>query len=166
MKRFYINAGMLLFGVIAMIGCNNKPAVQLKKAPPGGTYASRHGASLQVTRSACGQVMKAEGGSPDDGFVCFRITWTDSVVVASQEDKKKEIAEGQYYQYQVGRDWRILNKGDSLKPVFFQNLNRNTMDKRELILVFEKDKTGTADTLVYTDSFGEWGRQIFTIANK
>lgn len=154
-----------MVGLVAVIGCDNKPAVRLQKTPPEGTYAGRHGASLQVTRSACGQVMKTEGGNPDDGFVCFRVTWTDSVVVAGQNDKKKEIAEGQYFQYQVDKDWRVLNNGDSLKPVFFQNLNRNTTDKRELILVFEKDKTGATDTLVYSDSFGEWGRQVFTIAN-
>lgn len=156
----------MVFAVIAAVGCDNKPIERLQKTPPKGTYASKYGASLQVTRSACGQVMKTGGESPDDGFVCFRVTWTDSVVVAGKSDKKREIAEGQYFQYQVGKDWRVLNSGDSLKPVFFQNLNRNTTDKRELILVFEKDKTGAADTLVYTDSFGEWGRQVFTIANK
>ncbi|HET9056044.1 MAG TPA: hypothetical protein VFN30_04265 [Chitinophagaceae bacterium] len=100
-------------------------------------------------------------------FCCYQVGIIDSGFVAKATDKKT-LELGKYYQYDMQKDWFAMINGDSLLPVFFQPKTRKNANCFEGILVFETPKEKDPDTLVYKDSFGQWGTQniIFKKVNK
>ena len=117
----------------------------------------RPGAMLYVDRADNRMVMQATPGLAGN-FSSFRIGWADSLT-AAEPNRQKE----RYFQYQMQQDWRALVNGDTLYPVFFQEKPGLNQQLKEGVIVFENAQGVQPDTLVYRDSFGNWGTQIFVL---
>ena len=105
-------------------------------------------------------ILQKEDNSGVTRFSSFLVGITDSLVV-SDADKRREREK--YIQYGMQQDWVAVVGGDSLKPVFMQE-KPNLDDKvRESALVFEIPGGAQADTLVYRDTYGDWGTQVFVL---
>jgi hypothetical protein len=98
-------------------------------------------------------------------FCSFLVGIRDSVAAAvADADKRREREK--YLQYGMQEDWRAIVGGDSLKPVFMQEKPNLGGDLREDALVFEIPRGVRADTLVYRDTYGDWGTQVFVLNEK
>lgn len=112
---------------------------------------------LYVDRADNRMVMQAGPGLAAN-FSSFRIGWTDSLT-ADGPGRERE----KYFQYQMQQDWRALVNGDTLYPAFFQEKPGLNQQLKEGVIVFESAQGVQPDTLVYRDSFGNWGTQIFVL---
>lgn len=100
-------------------------------------------------------VMKAS----DNGntiFSSYLIGFEDSLIIT---DRKKMLAKGKYYQYDMQKDWIAIVGKDSIKPVFFQPKVKTNPNVDEVIIIFELPPGRQPDTLIYNDSYGAWGIQ-------
>lgn len=93
-------------------------------------------------------------------FKAYLIGFSDSVVL---KDKAGQISRNRYYQYDLQHDWAAMAGGQELKPVFYQPRTSLTEGLHEGIIVFELNGNSHPDTLIYTDSFGTWGKQKFIL---
>jgi hypothetical protein len=96
-------------------------------------------------------ILKEDGG--DTGttvFYCLRIGLYDSTDVT---DKKLEEAREKYYQLDMYRDWVLIDKGDSIVPVFYQPVPHKMDKLTEQVLVFEIPRGFRPSTLVYKDPY-------------
>jgi hypothetical protein len=148
----------VLLLAIAM-GCNSSAG----KMPTEQHAASIHSAGsgmIYVDKIDCQRVMQAGDGSAA-AFHCYQVGFIDSLVMAKARDKKDEEA-GKYFQYDMQNDWSAVVDGDTLLPVHFETKLRRQNHRNECIVVFEHEGK-TPDTLLYNDSFGSWGTQLFII---
>ena len=105
-------------------------------------------------------VMAREDTAGPTMFRSFLVGLRDSLVV-TDADKKREREK--YLQYGMQQDWTAIVGGDSLKPVFMQEKPTLGGELRESALVFEVPRGAEADTLVYRDTYGDWGTQVFVL---
>ena len=108
-------------------------------------------------------VMAREDTAGPTMFRSFLVGLRDSVVV-TDADRKREREK--YLQYGMQGDWTAIVDGDSLKPVFMQEKPNLGGELRESALVFEVPRGAEADTLVYRDTYGDWGTQVFVLNEK
>ncbi|MBW7892075.1 MAG: hypothetical protein H3C48_13845 [Chitinophagaceae bacterium] len=162
MIRVNIILSVLLFYVLWLWSCNM----------PGKIY-NQQGKQhwIAVTRPSVGamyidsiplqSVMKVtEDKKPYQKFKAYLIGFSDSVVL---RDKSDQISRNRYYQYDLQHDWAAITGGQELKPVFYQPRTSLTDGLHEGIIVFELNGNNHPDTLIYTDSFGSWGKQKFIL---
>jgi hypothetical protein len=129
---------------------------------------------IEITRPSVGamyidsiplqSVMKvSKNKEPDQKFKAYLIGFSDSVVL---KDKADQINRNKYYQYDLQHDWTAITGGQELKPAFYQPRTSIADGLHEGIIVFELSENRHPDTLVYTDSFGSWGKQKFILEGK
>jgi hypothetical protein len=121
--------------------------------------AARPGAGLYIDRVDIRVVMQTDSSTPNN-FCSFRIGWADST---TGTDKVKALEKERYFQYAIQNDWKALAGGDTLKAVFFQEKPALGGLLKEGVMVFEMNQGQQPDTLIYRDSFGAWGTQIFVL---
>ena len=96
-------------------------------------------------------ILKEDGGdSAATVFYCLRIGLYDST---GSTDTKLESAREKYYQLDMYRDWVLLDKGDTIAPVFYQPIPRKMDKLTEQVLVFEVPRGFRASMLVYKDPY-------------
>ncbi|MBL0271116.1 MAG: hypothetical protein IPP99_21165 [Chitinophagaceae bacterium] len=151
-SKIYVWGVILVF----FIACNNKPKNQVTEKHE--IEVNNEGRGLMYAdRTDCRSVLQeidSLGGKTT--FHCFRVGFLDSLMIAKAADQQS-VEEGKYYQYEMQYDWCILVDGDSVKPVFYQPRQKMETQRNEGVLVFEVPMTQQLDTLIYTDSRGEWG---------
>ena len=108
-------------------------------------------------------VMAREDTSGSTRFCTFLVGMRDSLKI-TDGDRKREREK--YIQYGMQQDWTAIVGGDSVKPVFMQEKPNLGGDLRESALVFEIPRGSRADTLVYRDTYGDWGTQVFVLNAK
>ena len=108
-------------------------------------------------------ILQHEDTAGPTRFCSFLVGIRDSLVVT---DAGKKRAREKYLQYGMQQDWTAIVGGDSLKPVFLQEKPNLGGDLRESGLVFEIPRGARADTLVYRDTYGDWGTQVFVLNEK
>jgi hypothetical protein len=119
---------------------------------------SRPGAALYLDPVDSRVVMQK--GS-EGHFCSFRVGWTDSSAGTTPSREKER-----YFQYTAQYDWKALSGGDSLPAVLFQEKPGLNSLVKEGVVVFETPDGRQPDTLVYRDSYGSWGTQIFVLNRK
>ncbi len=131
--------------------------IEIKGAP---------GSSIVVDKVPNGRIIQEQAtGDARTKFVSYQVEFTDSAALAGIFDEKLKQARSIYFQYKIDRDWNLLRNGDSIKPVFFQILTKKSREKDGMVFVFEIPSTFEPDTLVYHDSFGDWGMQKLVFKN-
>ena len=146
---------------ILLVACHSRtaPAATAEKHL---ILLTRPGAALFVDRVDNRVVMQKDNTS-QNRFCSFRIGWADS---AAGIDKSKAVEKERYFQYKVQQDWKALAGGDTLLPVFFQERPGLSEQLKEGVIVFETPEGRQPDTLIYRDSFGAWGTQLFVLNRK
>ena len=125
--------------------------------------AHQPGALLYLDRMDNRAVMQAVDTAGKTNFCSFLVGWRDSLPAT---DAKKRQDRERYFQYSMQQDWVAMVDGDSLRPVFFQQKPGLDPQLDEGAMVFEIPRGRQVDTLVYRDSFGAWGTQIFVLNGK
>ena len=156
----------LLFAVagVALTGeaCRQRP-VAASKLPTHLIVTSKPGENLYVDRLDNRAILQQADTAGSTTFCSILVGWRDSLPAAdAQRTRDKE----KYIQYGVQQDWTALVGGDSVKPVFFQEKPHLDQQLREGALVFEVPRGCRVDTLVYRDTFGDWGTQVFVLNDK
>ncbi len=151
-------SALLCFSLL--VACNHAGSLQTPEKHL--VMLARPGSSLYLDRASNRMVMQ-EDSSADSHFCSFQVGWADSL---PDKDKKASIAKERYFQYNMQGDWKALINGDSLQVVFFQEKPSLQQEKKEAVMVFETPGGQQPDTLVYRDSFGSWGTQIFVVNNR
>ena len=123
---------------------------------------TRPGAALFVDK-VDNRVVLQQARSSQNSFCSFRIGWTDSATAAG---KLQSTEKERYFQYTVQQDWKALAGGDTLLPVFFLEKPSLSEQLKEGVIVFETPEGRQPDTLIYRDSFGPWGTQVFVLNRK
>ncbi|HEY6902424.1 MAG TPA: hypothetical protein VI233_17325 [Puia sp.] len=118
---------------------------------------SRSGTALFVDRVDNRMVMQTDS---TNSFCSFQIGWTDSAVSFQQAQAAEKE---RYFQYRIQQDWKALAHGDTLYPVFFQEKPGLGQERKEGVLVFALKDGTQPDTLIYRDSYGNWGTQYFIV---
>ena len=146
---------------LLLAACHNKSA---PAAVPEKHLAllTRPGTSLYVDRVDNRVLMQADPATKNH-FYSFRIGWTDS---AAGIDKRQSLEKERYFQYTMQYDWRALSGGDTLSAVFFQEKPGLSDQLKEGVMVFETPSGRQPDALIYRDSFGAWGTQLFVLNGK
>lgn len=162
MKIMFLQSAFI--AVIVMTGCKQKKS--------GNGMTEQHWAEVKmpgvgmiyVDEVSCSSVLsEVDSSKGETRFHCYRVGLIDSLPAKAND--KKDLEKGKYYQYDMYKDWAALINGDSIRPVFYQPMIKKEINKEESILVFEIIKSKHADTLVYNDSYGLWGRRVI-IKNK
>jgi hypothetical protein len=156
---------MFLAAVVMITGCKQKTKTGSRNAGEHWAEVKMQGVGMiYIDEVPCSSVLsEVDSGKGETEFHCYRVGFVDSLPAKAKD--KKELDKGKYYQYDMHKDWVALIDGDSIRPVFYQPMIKKEMNKEESILVFEITKDKQADTLVYNDSYGLWGRRVI-IKNK
>ncbi len=160
MKRVLFFFGAILATVS---GCRHRPVM----GPP---VEPRHLVSMHRPKEVLfidpldnRVVLQKEDTSGPTRFCSFLVGLGDSVPI-NDADRKREREK--YIQYGMQKDWSVIVGGDSLKPVFMQEKPHLGGELRESALVFEVPRGSRVDTLVYRDTYGDWGTQVFVLNEK
>lgn len=153
---------LIFFGVLAVGGCRQRPVMAVVEAKHL-ISISKSREVLYLDRLDNRVVLHAEDSSGSTTFSSFLVGLLDSLA-PKDGDKKREREK--YIQYEMQRDWTAIVGGDSLKPVFMQEKPYLDGQLRENALVFEIPRGSRADTLVYRDTYGDWGTQVFVLNEK
>lgn len=147
---------------VTAAGCNSVH----RQPPPAGRVhfaeRKRPGSLLYLDKVSNSVVMKTETRSGGTFFCSYLVGLQDSMVM----DQARQVASQRYFEYDMSRDLKLLVRGDSIAPVFFQPIPKLNNLVKEGIVVFELPKNSLADTLVYRDSFGDWGTQLVMLNTK
>jgi hypothetical protein len=108
-------------------------------------------------------VLQRQDSTGPTTFCSFLVGWRDSLPAG---DAKRSQDKEKYIQYRMQQDWMAIVGGDTLKPVFFQERPHLDDQLREAAVVFEIPRGSRADTLVYRDTWGDWGVQVFILNEK
>ena len=132
------------------LSCNSR-----KPAPKEPVHMAQTGwigsAGAYADRIPNKAILKEDGGdSGSTVFYCLRIGLYDST---GSSDGKLEAAREKYYQLDMYRDWVLLDKGDTIVPVFYQPVPRRMDKLTEQVLVFEVPRGFQPSTLVYKDPY-------------
>ena len=134
----------------AWLSCTSHKQVAAEPKHMGQT-GWRGSAGIYADRIPNKVVLKDDGG--DSGttvFYCLRIGLYDST---ESSDAKLEAAREKYYNLDMYKDWVLLNKGDTITPVFYQPVPRKMQKLTEQVLVFEVPRGFRASMLVYKDPY-------------
>jgi hypothetical protein len=154
---------LLMIGSLLMMvaACGRRPVASLAAVEP------RHLISMKKPKEALyldrldNRVVLANVDTAGPTTFCsFLVGMRDSLFLA---DGKRVQEREKYLQYDMQRDWTVIVGGDSLKPVFFQEKAHLDGLSREGALVFEVPRGQRADTLVFRDTYGDWGTQVFIL---
>ncbi len=111
------------------------------------SYAS---VAVWVDRINCDRIMNSGNAGE---FQCYRIGRLDSSRI-SRPDEATRSGFDKYWQYEMWKDWGMVVENDTIRPVFYEAESTINAYQRTAILVFENNRDGMVDTLVYTDRFG------------
>ncbi len=156
MKRYIALA--LLPALAALTACNSHvpPATPPEKHL---VLIHRPGAAIYIDR-VDNRVVLQNSDATNNKFCSFRIGLADSL------DTKQSLEKEKYFQYTMQGDWKALAGGDTLRAVFFQEKPGLNAMVKEGVMVFETPDGRTPDTLIYRDSYGSWGTQLFVLNRK
>ena len=152
---------LLFYTCLMCVACKNKP-----RAIAAVTHlvsAHQPGALLYLDRLDNRAVLQWADTIGKTSFCSFLIGLRDSVAAP---DAKKRLERERYFQYTMQEDWAAMVDGDALRPVFFQQKPGLDPQLDEEAMVFEIPRGHRVDTLVYRDSYGGWGTQIFVLNGK
>jgi hypothetical protein len=147
---------------ILCLGCKGKPGTVAAETHL--SMVRQPGAMLWVDRLDSRVVLQKADTTGNTTFCSFLVGWRDSLPVAADGQKRQDRE--RYFQYGMQQDWTALMDGDSLRPVFLQERPVLDQQLKEGAMVFEIPHGRRVDTLVYRDSFGAWGTQIFVLNGK
>jgi len=151
MSKSYV----LFFGTL-LAACHTRP-IAGAGSEKHLSQAKRPGTAIFVDKVDNTTVMQQEADS-GKRFYSYSIVWTDSLA-SINPDRQKE----KYFQYDMQKDWRALANGDTLYPAFFQEKPGFDRQRKEGVIVFENARGIEPDSLLYRDSYGDWGTQIFVL---
>jgi hypothetical protein len=166
-QNIFFSKSTLFPAVIAALtvlisACGHKKQAIIKKVEQEQHWAAVSSTgigSMYLDKVPAKAVMQDMGsGDANTVFLSYKVGFLDSS--HNGIHGKADLEKGKYYQYNMYRDWVALVDGDSVQPVFYQPMVKRQQLREEGILVFEIPKDKQIDTLVYTDSFGPWGRQV------
>jgi hypothetical protein len=146
----------------ALAACQQRHATA-SEGPRHLVTADKRGEMLYVDRLDNRAILQREDSTGSTHFCSFLVGWRDSLPAS---DPKRAEDKEKYIQYHMQQDWTVLAGGDSLKPVFLQEKPHMDDQLREAALVFEIPRGSRADTLVYRDTWGDWGVQVFILNEK
>jgi hypothetical protein len=154
---YYLIMGIMIN--ILLTGCHSRPAPF--QEPRHLAIVQKQGSSLVVDRIDNTIVMREDSSSSGrKNFSSFLIGWRDT---ASKNDLAEAGKREKYFQYDMQKDWCGLIKGDSIRPVFFQEKPGLDKDLKQAVLVFETPAGVGPDTLIYKDTYGSGGTVIFVL---
>jgi hypothetical protein len=122
--------------------------------------AGKPGEILYIDRLDNRAILQREDSAGPTGFCSFLVGWRDSLPAG---DGKRTVEKEKYIQYHMQQDWTAIVGGDSIKPVFLQEKPYLNQLLREAAMVFEIPRGSRADTLIYRDTWGDWGVQVFIL---
>ena len=154
---------VIFFGLMMFVACRQRPMAVAKVEPKHLIALQKPKEVLYIDRLDNRVVMQREDTAGPTTFRSFLVGLRDSLAVT---DAKRLQEREKYLQYDMQRDWTAIVGGDSLKPVFFQEKPHLDGLSREGALVFEVPRGSRADTLVYRDTYGDWGTQVFVLNEK
>jgi hypothetical protein len=157
--RRHLMVSLLSISLLAACHSHTTPVALSERHMAG---RSERGYFLYVDRADNRMVLQ-QASAATGHFSSFSIGWIDSLAAT---DHNKAADKERYFQYGIQNDWVALVDGDTLRPVFFQEKPSLTDTRREGILVFETSTGKSPDTLIYKDSFGAWGVQLFALNRK
>ncbi len=149
---------LIFYACLLCLACKSKP--RFIAAVTHLVSVRQPGAMLYLDRLANRAVMQS---ADTTAFCSFLVGWRDSL---AGTDAKKRLDRERYFQYTMQQDWTAMVDGDSLRPVFFQQKPGLDPQLDEGAMVFEIPRGHRVDTLVYRDSYGGWGTQIFVLNGK
>jgi len=100
----------------------------------------------------------------DSGNTTFKAFEINFNVATHPNEKKEDLAAGEYYNYQMQYDWTALSRNDSLKPVFFQSYPTLKQGEFKSVIIFEMAADKNIDTLIYQDQKAIWGIQKIIVS--
>lgn len=119
----------------------------------------RPGAAIYIDR-VDNRVVMQNSDATGNKFCSFRIGLADSM------NTKPSLEKERYFQYTMQGDWKALAGGDTLLAVFFQEKPSLNAMVKEGVMVFETPEGRQPDTLIYRDSYGAWGTQLFVLNSR
>ena len=150
---------MLLFLLSAVYaGCRQRKAALIAEAHL--VTIRQPGEELYIDRLDKRVIIQKEDAAGPTTFCAFLIGLKDSLPVMDAA-RKQELEK--YWQYTMQQDWTVIVDGDSVKPVFMQEKPTLKKGLRESALVFEVPRGHSADTLVYRDTYSNWGTRLFVL---
>ena len=167
MTKLIVNISYaLLFLLVVAAGgmsCNNKAGAPAIIAIKHQVEFKKPGNTLYVDIVPPEQIMKSKPGDLDKSFFyACRIGIVDNSP-AADEKRKQEF--NRYFEYEMVNDWKAIVHGDTVAAVFLQPVTSRNPDAREAVIVFELPKGTNSDSLVYTDHYGNWGKQIIPLTD-
>jgi hypothetical protein len=161
---------MKLTHFICFFGLMYLTGVGCQRHHPAQTAAATHlisvsqpGSMLYLDRLDNHVILSHEDTMGTTTFCSFLVGLRDSSPVS---DAKRLIERERYIQYGMQQNWTALVNGDSIRPVFFQEKPHLDQQLREGAMVFEVPRGRRPDTLIYRDTFGTWGTQVFVLNGK
>lgn len=148
--------------LMAAVACRNKPMLT-SAAPKHLILIHQPEQDLYMDRLNNRTVLQQADTTGATTFCSFLIGWRDSLPGI---DAKRTQEKEKYIQYSMQNDWTAVVAGDSVKPVFLQEKPYLNGNLREMALVFETLRNRRLDTLVYRDTYGTWGTQVFVLNEK
>jgi hypothetical protein len=148
--------------MLAMTACRPRPMAALAE-PRHLILIHQPKQDLYLDRLDNRAVLQHADTTGQTTFCSFLVGWRDSLKVT---DAKRVMEKEKYIQYSMQRDWSAIIAGDTLRPVFLQEKPYLDGELREMALVFEIPGNYHADTLVYRDTYGTWGTQVFVLTEK
>jgi hypothetical protein len=148
--------------VLTVAACGHRPVM----APVESKHLiviHRLGQDLYLDRLDNHAVLQQADTAGPTTFCTFLVGWRDSLQLT---DAKRIQEKEKYIQYSMQQDWTAVVAGDSVKPVFLQEKPYLEGKVREMALVFEIPRNYRTDTLVYRDTYGTWGTQVFVLNEK
>ena len=143
-------------------GCRHRPMASLAAVEPRHLIALKKPKEVLYLDRLDNRVVLAKADTTGPTTFCsFLVGLKDSLFLT---DGKRLQEREKYLQYDMQRDWTVLMGGDSLKPVFYQQKTHLDGLVREGALVFEIPKGRQIDTLIYRDTYGDWGTQLFVLS--
>jgi len=143
---------------LSLAACHNthKPVVNSARHL---ALVSRPGNAIYVDRADNRMVMQTDS-AVQKNFCSFLIGLTDS---SAGKNNQGSTERERYIQYELQKDWKALANGDTLQAVFFQEKPGLDQQVKEGVMVFETPGGIQPDTLIYRDSYGNWGTQILSL---
>jgi len=149
--------------LIILAGCNNKTEVKVSEQHWAQVNNNR-GGMIYIDTISCHNVMRNDPNSSLSNYTCLLVGFIDSAALLPATDGR-DIEQGKYFQFDMQKDWVGISGTDSMQPVFFHPKVTLERHRKEGILVFEHERNQRLESLVYKDSYGNWGTQKLTPAN-
>ncbi|MBV4358905.1 hypothetical protein [Pinibacter aurantiacus] len=156
---------IMMMAVIYAWGCKNSNTKQEVVVPQKKHWVEITGKNkmIYVDSFPTNQLLQNDSSNVNavTKFCCYKVEFIDNNAQAVSNGKKEE--DSKYFLYDMYKDWKIVNNGDSIAPIHFQPLTKMSTEKNEGILVFEVNKDLNPDTLFFNDKNGVWGSHIIAL---